>query len=273
MSSGANRLSQVWTEMIMGLPISIHLRSSSDPAALMVAVESAFARLREADLRFSPYRHDSELTKYVLGEFELEFASAAFRSVLNLAETARQFTDGAFDVRAGGTLDPSGLVKGWAAEQAAQTLPANHYLNAGGDITMHSTSMPWRIGIEHPEDPTGLLAVVSLGTGGIATSGSTHRGTHHRPDHRRSGPGHQASHRHRPQPDERGHLGDCAGRKGTAHLGPRRRAPQQNGERRIPGATGHRRRHPVCHRRVLLVLRSRPAEAACNPSQGQIAER
>jgi thiamine biosynthesis lipoprotein len=178
MSSGANRLSQVWTEMIMGLPISIHLRSSSDPAALMVAVESAFARLREADLRFSPYRQDSELTKYVLGEFELEFASAAFRSVLNLAETARQFTDGAFDVRAGGTLDPSGLVKGWAAEQAAQTLPANHYLNAGGDITMHSTSMPWRIGIEHPEDPTGLLAVVSLGTGGIATSGSTHRGTH-----------------------------------------------------------------------------------------------
>jgi len=105
----------------------------------------------------------------------------------------------------------------------------------------------------------------------VESGSRRHWQAHHRPDHRRSRPGHQTSHRHRPQPDERRHLGDCADRRGTAHHGPRRRTPQHNGERRIPRATVHRRRRPVCHRRVLHPLRSRSAEAARNTSEGQIA--
>jgi thiamine biosynthesis lipoprotein len=38
--------------------------------------------------------------------------------------------------------------------------------------------VPWRIGIEHPDDPRGLLAVVELPVGGVATSGQAHRGSH-----------------------------------------------------------------------------------------------
>lgn len=80
-----------------------------------------------------------------------------------------------------GSLEPSGLVKGWAAERAGAALSGlglDWYLNAGGDITCGATTEPWRIGIEHPTDPSGLITVVDLDSGGLATSGSAHRGDH-----------------------------------------------------------------------------------------------
>lgn len=164
--------------MVMGLPISIHLRNIGDQAYAARTVETAFQQLRTADSVFSPFRHDSVLSRFARGEITLDAASRHLRFVLILAERARDMTDGAFDVRATGQLDPCGLVKGWAAERAARYLPRDHYLNAGGDISIGSPSDPWRIGIEHPEDPTGLLAVLSMTDGAVATSGSAHRGTH-----------------------------------------------------------------------------------------------
>ena len=62
-------------------------------------------------------------------------------------------------------LDPSGVVKGWAAERAATRLadlPDTDYcLSAGGDITCRTLdpdAPPWRVGIEDPHDPTRLVA-------------------------------------------------------------------------------------------------------------------
>jgi thiamine biosynthesis lipoprotein len=103
--------------------------------------------------------------------------------VLDFAEIARRLTEGAFDVNASGELDPSGIVKGWAAVRAADALGGlglDYYLNAGGDVLLRSRhpQVPWRIGIEHPDDPRGLLAVVELAVGGVATSGQAHRGSH-----------------------------------------------------------------------------------------------
>jgi thiamine biosynthesis lipoprotein len=37
---------------------------------------------------------------------------------------------------------------------------------------------PWPIGIEHPLDPTRLVATVPVHRGAVATSGSAHRGAH-----------------------------------------------------------------------------------------------
>ena len=165
--------------MIMGLPISIHLRGAeaAEPGAA-AAVAHAFAALREADRMFSPYRADSVLRRLAGGEIDLTATPADFRTVLALAEHARDRTAGAFDVRASGWLDPSGIVKGWAAERASSLLPADSYLNAGGDLAIRSPAEPWRIGIEHPADPTGLLTVLRVCHGGVATSGSVHRGPH-----------------------------------------------------------------------------------------------
>jgi FAD:protein FMN transferase len=76
-------------------------------------------------------------------------------------------------------LDPTGVVKGWAAERAADHLRAldstDFCLSAGGDLvcrTLEPGAAPWRIGIEHPHDPSRLVAVVPVAIGAVATSGT-----------------------------------------------------------------------------------------------------
>jgi thiamine biosynthesis lipoprotein len=184
-TAGPDPAVRAWVEMIMGLPISVHVRSPAGPSASLINVAgvdesvcAAFARLRRAEAMFSTYRPDSVLSQVNRGEIAMRAAPARFRQVLGLAERALDVTDGAFDVRASGTLDLNGIVKGWAAEQASRVLPGCAYLNAGGDIVVRSADRPWRIGIEHPQVDEGLLAVLDIGNAGVATSGSTHRGQH-----------------------------------------------------------------------------------------------
>jgi len=173
------------SQMIMGLPVSIHLRdvwcSSRPERRVAEAVDAAFDQMRRFDLIFSPYRDDSTLAAVRAGRILIDRAGPEFAEMLELAEEAKGLTDGAFDAHFAGDLDPSGLVKGWAAERAGGFLAGSGfdwYLNAGGDITGNAAAEPWRIGIEHPADPSGLITVVGLGSGGLATSGSAHRGAH-----------------------------------------------------------------------------------------------
>jgi thiamine biosynthesis lipoprotein len=105
--------------------------------------------------------------------------------VLAIGAAAERSSGGAFALRRDGVLDPSGVVKGWAAERAAEHLVAlpdtDFCLSAGGDITCRTgdpAAAPWRIGIEDPRDPTRIVAVVPLRNGAVATSGGTHRGAH-----------------------------------------------------------------------------------------------
>ncbi|MEK8109860.1 FAD:protein FMN transferase [Micromonospora sp. M12] len=55
-------------------------------------------------------------------------------------------TDGFFDAYATGRLDPSGFVKGWAAQVASDRLLAagagNHCVNAGGDVRVRACRRP-----------------------------------------------------------------------------------------------------------------------------------
>lgn len=173
------------TEMIMGLPVSIHLRnglhSRRSEIPVADAVGAAFDEMRRFDAIFSPYRDDSTLAAVRAGHLRIDDAGPEFAEMLERSREARRATDGAFDVYFAGTLEPSGLVKGWAAERAGDLLDGvglDWYLNAGGDITCAAAAQPWRIGIEHPADPSGLITVVGLRGGGVATSGSAHRGAH-----------------------------------------------------------------------------------------------
>jgi thiamine biosynthesis lipoprotein len=180
---------RAWVEQIMGMPISIHLRGTAPVRRRVAAVEAVYAELRAVDRIFSPYRADSEIGRLSRGLTTPERCSRAVRTVLDLCERARVRTGGYFDVRLPGPdgaprVDPSGLVKGWAAQRAARHLAAlrddDHYLNAGGDIALRCRGgrPPWRIGVEHPDHPGRLVAVVPLVGGGIATSGTAHRGAH-----------------------------------------------------------------------------------------------
>jgi len=156
---------------IMGMPIEIDVRDED------VDVEPAFAWLRRADELFSTYRADSEISRLGRGELLLSECAPEVDEVLTRCVALREQTGGYFDVRAGGTLDPSGLVKGWAVAGAADRLGARRaFINAGGDIATRGG--PWRVGIRHPLEHSRLAAVLEVSDLAVATSGEYERGRH-----------------------------------------------------------------------------------------------
>jgi len=194
----------------MGMPISIHLRGQDvDSSMVAGVVEDAFDLLREADRLFSPYRDDSEVSRIRRGELDLAHADPLVQQVGTLCRQAGELTEGAFTDQLPDDLgvlrfNPTGLVKGWAAERAAGRLAdlpsATFCLNAGGDVVVGGTDVHansgsgdsnvgsgasdggsgaiWRVGIEDPRDRSRIADVVELRHGGLATSGTAARGAH-----------------------------------------------------------------------------------------------
>lgn len=175
-----------YVEHVMGMPISLALRGRHhDDAAARGAWAEAMAALQDVDRVFSTYRADSHVSRLGRGEIDVDACPPEVAEVLALGELARQQSHGAFDVRRGGVLDPSGVVKGWAVERAARPLRAlaetDFCLSAGGDLvcrTLDPMTPAWRIGIENPLATDRLTAVVPVRTGAVATSGLAHRGAH-----------------------------------------------------------------------------------------------
>jgi thiamine biosynthesis lipoprotein len=175
-----------YVQHVMGMPISLALRGRhTDDAAARGAWAEALAALRDVDRVFSTYRPDSLVSRLARDEITVDDCPPELAEVLALGELARVQSHGAFDVRRGGVLDPSGVVKGWAVERAARPLRAlpetDVCLSAGGDLVCQVAgpdSPDWRIGIEDPHDPARVVAMVPVRTGAVATSGLVHRGGH-----------------------------------------------------------------------------------------------
>ena len=174
----------------MGMPISLALRGRHvSDAAAEEAWQEARGVLDRADRTFSTYRHDSVVSRLDRGELGIDDCSDEVGEVLALGERARLESGGAFDVRrpdAAGVehLDPSGVVKGWAVDRAAEPLrrlaDTDFCLSAGGDMVCHTVTgaPPWRVGIEDPHNPSRIVAMVPVANGAVATSGLAHRGAH-----------------------------------------------------------------------------------------------
>ena len=149
------------------------------------AVDRVFAWLRLVDETFSTYKPESEICRLERGELALRDAHPDVQAVLARCDELRDETDGYFDARAGGTLDPSGLVKGWAVDRAAAVLSQagarNFAIYAGGDVIVRGRPEPegrWRVGIRHPVNADAIAAVVEGDDLAIATSGAYARGDH-----------------------------------------------------------------------------------------------
>jgi len=180
----------------MGMPISIHIRGEDvDSPAVAHVVEEAFDLVREADRLFSTYQQDSEVSRIRRSELDPAHADPLVRQVVAACQQAGELTQGAFthllpDHAGALRFDPTGLVKGWAADRAASRLAdlpaASFCLNAGGDVvvggnTGEANGGPgpgWRVGIEDPRDRSRIAEVVDLHNGGVATSGTAARGAH-----------------------------------------------------------------------------------------------
>jgi thiamine biosynthesis lipoprotein len=188
---------RAWVEQVMGMPVSIHLRGREvEGPAVEAAVAAAFALLHEMDATFSTYREDSDIMRLRREEIGLSEASPRVAEAVAIGEEAERVTGGAFTTmlptpEGDLAFDPTGLVKGWAVDLAAESLTVlsgtSYCVNAGGDLLVGAhpdlplegpDAITWRVGIEDPLDRTRIASTVSLTHGAVATSGTAARGAH-----------------------------------------------------------------------------------------------
>jgi FAD:protein FMN transferase len=169
-------------EHVMGMPIVVDVRDAGVEAE---PLDEVFDWFRWVDATFSTYKPDSEVSRIARGELAPGDAHPDVRRVLGRCDELCEETDGYFDARAAGALDPSGLVKGWSVDRASQILRRaelrNFAVSAGGDMVVSGRAVPqqvWRIGIEHPRERMSVAAVVEANDLAVATSGTYARGEH-----------------------------------------------------------------------------------------------
>ena len=169
-------------EHCMGTVFTIDIRDPGDWAG---AVDAVVRWLHAVDATFSTYRDDSDISRIRRGELSVEDADPHVAEVLGLCVEAQRTTGGWFSAQPDGRLDPTGLVKGWAIEQASQLLRRlgsdNHAVNGGGDMQLAGEAAPgrpWSVGIVDPTDRNHVLTTVHGRDVAVATSGVSERGAH-----------------------------------------------------------------------------------------------
>jgi FAD:protein FMN transferase len=171
----------------MGTVVTIDVYTADGQAGERLTAQLAAAcdLLRQADAVFSTWDPDSPVSQLRRGEIVAAQAPAEVAEVLERCAAARAASGGWFDPWAmPGGVDPTGYVKGWAAQRALGAFAvrdlAGVIVNAAGDIAClggPGRGQPFRIGIADPADPRRLATIVQL-TAAIATSGSYERGEH-----------------------------------------------------------------------------------------------
>lgn len=164
---------------IMGIPITLDIPECRDP----LVFEAVFARLRDIDKRYSPYKEDSELSRFRRGELSERELSGEMRQIMWACHQAEQSTGGYFSSYFNGQFDPTGYVKGWAVGEVSNWLSGQGFdtfcIGAGGDINAKSGSGKlWQIGLQDPNNKNGLIGKISAGNIAVATSGNYERGGH-----------------------------------------------------------------------------------------------
>ena len=180
------RLIETW-----GTVIVVQVASNSlSKLELGVAVDKVEEFFYKVDKDFSTYKSDSEVCQIRRGELEVADASDDVKEVWKLCEHSRELTLGAFDPwKVDGGFDPSGLVKGWAADVAAKMLVGagveSVLINAAGDLMLRGGQLsedgalrPWSVGISSPDVVTQIVKTFDVNDGSVATSGDYEKGAH-----------------------------------------------------------------------------------------------
>ena len=163
-------------------------------AELNAGINEVREYLDFVDEVFSTYKEDSEVSRLRRGEIAISACCGDLQEVWNLCLTAKDITEGSFDPWCvHGGFDPSGYVKGWAADKAIAILKSNGatsiQINAAGDLSLAGGNIvdgvlgPWKIGIRHPEEAHTVVKVFDIWDGAVATSGTYERGAHIRDPH------------------------------------------------------------------------------------------
>jgi thiamine biosynthesis lipoprotein len=161
------------------------------------SLDDAVRWLHWVDRVFSPFRPDSDVSQLAGGEVTVDGCAPEMAEVIEACAFVRELSGGYFTASPWGRFDPSGYVKGWAVERAADILSAagsaSHLVNGGGDVQCAgnraspsatgvaggvNAGPPWRVGIADPLRRGRLALVVEASDCGVATSGIAERGAH-----------------------------------------------------------------------------------------------
>jgi thiamine biosynthesis lipoprotein len=177
---------------VWGTIVDVDCYSSVVSAAeLDRAMESVIKFCEDIDRDFSTYKSESWVSRLRRREVPIEECPDDVIEVWDLCAQAKWLSDGAFDPWAvAGGFDPSGLVKGWAADKCADMLVAagaeHVQVNAAGDLALRGgwfdssvdEVKPWSIGVVNPDQKLEVVKVFEIMDGAIATSGTYERGAH-----------------------------------------------------------------------------------------------
>jgi thiamine biosynthesis lipoprotein len=159
-------------------------------AAIDNAIEDVKSFVFDVDRAFSTYKESSFISRLRRSEIEIGQCPKDVQEVWDGCQNAKYLTSGAFDPWAvEGGFDPSGYVKGWAADRAAEILQRagleHLQVNAAGDLTLRGGNLlesgevePWKIGVVNPENRKEVVRIFEIFDGAIATSGTYERGAH-----------------------------------------------------------------------------------------------
>lgn len=170
-------------ETVMGTVVSFTVPVGDLPVSeIRDAIGAASRKLQDIDATLSIWKPESAMSRVRSGELGVEDAPAMLAEVLRCCEAPRELSGGWFDPWAmPGGVDPTGLVKGWAAEQAALELSGAgveaFLINAAGDLVARGEAAPrrpWQVGIRDPRRPGRIACVVAV-RGAIATSADYER--------------------------------------------------------------------------------------------------
>lgn len=170
------------TRALMGMPITVEIIG---PKVTKEVINNVFDYFDRVDHKYSPYKIDSDVGKINNHQLLPKQYDDELKLVLELCEKTKQETSGYFNIEHNGKIDPSGLVKGWAIQNAAELVKEagfiNYYIEAGGDIQVagkNGKGETWVVGIRNPFNKAEIVKVLQVSNCGVATSGTYERGQH-----------------------------------------------------------------------------------------------
>lgn len=184
----------------MNMPFTIaFVRDSFDEIlidALNQIVYEIDKYLQNVEEKFSPFLSESLVSRHTdLGEeLQDDFFDIEYQEIYGRSLIAKKETQGLFNPFFDGKYNPTGIVKGWAIENAfmkyIKPLIDNNIIEAGaingaGDMqvgTRLESNFSWEVGIENPEDKEKIIARYSIQNGAVATSGISKKGQHIKSD-------------------------------------------------------------------------------------------
>ena len=179
MASRVEREISVW-----GTEIYISAGSEKlDSTEIERVISGVEAFFFDVDDELSTFKPNSSVSRIRQNKLHIDDAPDIVKEVWRGCLKARELSFGAFDPwSVEGGFDPSGYVKGWAADKCIEILKkhgaSSIQINAAGDISVaggtyvDGVHKPWSIGIRHPEDAIQIVKVFEIQDGSIATSGT-----------------------------------------------------------------------------------------------------